>query len=80
MGGGTQPGPVGGTPPGQGGTPPWVPPHQTWLGGTPTRGWVPHLWYPLSDRGVPLPDGGGTPPQVPTPVRPGRGGGLPHLG
>ena len=99
LGGGVpQPGPAGGYPtlgtpirPGQGGTPPQVPPGQTWLG-------VPHLEYPPSDLaggtliGVPhlryhppcwtlpgrYPDWGGTPPWVP-PIRPGQGGTPPQV-
>ena len=44
------------------GTPPQVPPHQTWLG-VPQWGRVPHLRYPPSDLGG-TPMGLGTPPRV----------------
>ena len=73
-----------GTPPGSGGTPPWVPqsdlargtppqvlpPHQTWPG-------VPHLGYPPSQTWPGVPD-----LRYPPPNRPGRGypcWGEPHL-
>ena len=69
------------------GTPPQVPPSQTWVGERRyPDGGVPHLGYPTSDLG-----GGGvpevwsdlgrglTPPWAP-PIRPGRGGGVPEVG
>ena len=70
-GGISQPGPPrgvppargGGTLPGWGGTPPQVPPHQTWSVGTLTRG-VPCLRYPPSDLAGGYPCQGGTPPRV----------------
>ena len=65
-----------------GGTPPQVPPSQTWLGGTPMG--VPHLGYPIGPgRGTPpwVPPSdlaGGTPtglyPTSVPPIRPGQGG------
>ena len=66
-GGGTQARPSwggGGGYPCQGGRPPWVPPHRTWLGGG-----IPHLRYPPHwtwPGGVPLLGGGSwvTPPKV----------------